>query len=247
MASRQSLQLVLFDLDDTLFDHQHSRRCALLALQKVYPRLAQVSIADLVAEHERQLRASYDAVLDGAVSLEANRLERFRRLFINYGSAMTPLEVEQAQRTFRRAYVAHRQAVPGVIPLLTYLKSRVKIGVVTNGLKAVQWEKLRACNLEDSVNFLLTSEEAGMKKPDRRIFVRALDIADAQPQVAVYIGDSWTSDVLGASSAGIRTIWLNRSSEPCPDPALTTELSAFEPLERAVQALHIEHGNALSR
>ena len=65
---QNALQLVLFDLDDTLFDHQYSRRCGLLVLQHAYPPLARIPIEDLVAEHERQLTASYDGVLDGTVS-----------------------------------------------------------------------------------------------------------------------------------------------------------------------------------
>ena len=235
---QNSLQLVLFDLDDTLFDHQHSRRCGLLTLQKLYAPLAQIPIADLVAEHEYQLTASYDSVLDGAMSLQANRLERFRRLFVSFGVTMSPPEVEQAMQRYRRAYEDHRQAVPGVIPFLMYLKSRLLVGVVTNGLTAIQQEKIRACNLEDCVDFLLTSEEAGMKKPDRRIFLRALDIAKVRHENTVFIGDSWTSDVLGAYRAGIRSIWLNRLPEPCPDPSLTTELMAFEPLDRVLEALY---------
>jgi FMN phosphatase YigB (HAD superfamily) len=75
---------------------------------------------------------------------------------------------------------------------------------VTNGLTATQQEKIKACNLEMCVDFLLTSEEAGMKKPDMRIFSRALDIAKTRRENTVVIGDSWTSDVLGAHRAGIK-------------------------------------------
>ena len=102
------LQLVLFDLDDTLFDHQHSRRCGLLALQHTYPPLACLPIADLVAEHERQLTASYDQVLDGTVSLAVNRLERLRRMFVHCGVAMPVAEVERAMHRYRCAYEAQR-------------------------------------------------------------------------------------------------------------------------------------------
>src|SRR5439155_9384347 len=125
-------QLVLFDLDDTLFDHQYSRRCGLRALQHAYPSLAGLPIEDLVAEHERQLTASYDQVLDGAVSLAANRLERFRRMFVNCGVAMPVADVERAMQHYRRAYEAHRRAVPGVMALLSHLQPRLRVGVVTN-------------------------------------------------------------------------------------------------------------------
>jgi FMN phosphatase YigB (HAD superfamily) len=50
--------------------------------------------------------------------------------------------------------------------------------------------------------------------------------------------------VLGAHQAGIRSIWLNRWHEPCPEASLTTELQAFEPLEHALQALYAERCTA---
>jgi HAD superfamily hydrolase (TIGR01549 family) len=234
---KNALQLALFDLDDTLFDHQHSRRCGLLALQHTYPLLAQIPLETLIAEHERQLTASYDRVLDGTESIQTNRLERFRLMFRHCGVEISGAEAERAMHEYRRAYEAHQHAVPGVLPLLAYLKPRVRLGVVTNGLRAVQQEKLAVCQLEGFVDFLLTSEEAGVKKPDPRLFHLALDRGNAHGETAVVIGDSWALDVLGAHHAGIRSIWLNRGQEPCPDARLTTELSAFEPLENALKAL----------
>ena len=231
------LQLVLFDLDDTLFDHQYSRRGGLLALQQAYPPLVCLPIEALVAEHERQLTASYDQVLDGALSLAANRLERFRHMFVNCGVAMPMAEVEQAMQRYRRAYEAQRRAVPGVVALLAHLHPRLRIGVVTNGLRAAQREKLIACQLAGFIDFLLTSEEAQVKKPDPRLFLLALEKAQTRPEAAVVVGDSWTLDVLGAHQAGIRSLWLNRGQEPCPDSRLTTELAAFEPLEHTLKAL----------
>ena len=235
---KNTLNLVLFDLDDTLFDHQHSQRYRLLALQKMVPSLAQIAIQDLIAEHERQLTMHYDSVLDGATSLRANRLERFREIFVRFGVEMNPLEIEEAVHCYRRAYVQNRQAVPGAIPLLTFLKSRLQIGVVTNGLTGIQQEKLRACGIENYIDFLLTSEAAGMKKPNPRIFIQALDMAQANRDDTIFIGDSWTSDIVGAHQAGIQSIWLNRTQKPCPDPSLTEELSAFEPLTHVLEALY---------
>ena len=234
---KNALRLVLFDLDDTLFDHQHSRRCGLLALQHTYPSLAQLPLEALVAEHERQLTASYDRVLDGTVSLQTNRLERFRHMFLHCGVEMPVAEAERAMQCYRRAYEAHRCAVPGVRPLLSHLKLRVRIGVVTNGLRAVQQEKLLVCKLEGLVDFLLTSEEAGVKKPDPRLFLRALDQGNARCEETVVIGDSWALDVVGAHHAGMRSLWLNRWQAPCPDARLTTELAAFEPLEHVLKTL----------
>ncbi len=51
----------------------------------------------------------------------------------------------------------------------------------------------------------------------------------------------WVAEIRGIRThhAGIRSIWLNRGQEPCPDARLSTELSAFEPLENALKALHV--------
>lgn len=234
---KPTLQLALFDLDDTLFDHQHSRRCGLLALQRTSPLLAQIPLETLIAEHERQLTTSYDRVLDGTVSIQTNRSARFRLMFQHCGVAMSGAEAEGATREYRRAYEAHQRAVPGVLPLLASLQPRMRLGVVTNGLRAVQQAKLVVCQLAGYVDFLLTSEEAGVKKPDPRLFHLALERGNARRETAVVIGDSWALDVLGAHHAGIRSLWLNRGQEPCPDARLTTKLSAFEALETVLKAL----------
>jgi HAD superfamily hydrolase (TIGR01549 family) len=141
-------------------------------------------------------------------------------------------------RHYRRAYEAHRRAVPGVVPLLAYLKPRLRIGVVTNGLVTAQQEKIVTCKLEGFIDFLLTSEEAKVKKPHPYIFQLALEKGKLQPENAVVVGDVWASDVLGAYQAGIRSIWLNWRQELCPDGRLTTELVAFEPLEPVLQAFY---------
>ena len=232
-------QLVLFDLDDTLFDHQNSRRCGLVALQKEYPPLANITLSELVAEHQYQIAASYNSALDGTTSLRQNRIERFRNLFVNCGIEIDSLEAERAVQRYRKVYETHRRAVPGVAALLQYLKDRTHIGVVTNGLTSTQKEKLQACDLDRFVDFLLTSEEAGIKKSDKRIFLQALDMARINREHAVFIGDSWALDIVGAHGVGIQSIWLNREQEKCPDAGLTNELTSFEPLERTLKALRM--------
>jgi putative hydrolase of the HAD superfamily len=182
---------------------------------------------------------SYDHVLDKTVSLHTNRLERFQAMFQQCGLDISVAEAEGALHAYRRAYEAHRRAVPGALPLLAYLRPRVRLGVVTNGLAAVQQEKLVACQLEGLVDFLLTSEEAGVKKPDPRLFHLALARGNACAQTAILIGDSWELDVLGARQAGIRSLWLNRKQHTCPDATLTTDISAFEPLENVAKALEV--------
>ena len=231
-------RLFLFDLDDTLFDSEHSHRIGLTGLQDTYRQLASIPLDDLYAEYERQLKATYDSVLEGRASLLDSRIERFRRLFLQFGVALQPAALAEVVKLYRDGYERSRRPVPGSVALLSCLKLRGRIGVLSNGLVQTQLEKVAVCGMERLVDFVLTSEEVGAKKPDKPIFLAALAKVGAAPQQAVFIGDSWGSDIVGAFGAGIRAVWFNRRQQVCPDQSIATELRAYEPLETAVRAIN---------
>lgn len=78
-------------------------------------------------------------------------------------------------------------------------------------------------DIQQALNFhnlktadVITSEEAHSYKPRKAIFELALRKAKLPPQEVLHVGDSITSDILGASSLGIPAIWLNRFEKPAP-------------------------------
>ena len=84
----------------------------------------------------------------------------------------------------------------------------------------------------------MVSEEAGVAKPDPRIFAIALERLGADPAEAVMIGDSWVNDIAGAAAAGVRSIWFNRSDlAPPADPLDIPELRALEPAAPVLAAI----------
>jgi 2-haloalkanoic acid dehalogenase type II len=68
----------------------------------------------------------------------------------------------------------------------------------------------------------VTSESARAYKPERAMFDDALALLRLGADEVVHVGDSFRSDVLGASRLGIRSVWVNRSGRAAPDPALPT-------------------------
>lgn len=64
---------------------------------------------------------------------------------------------------------------------------------------------------------IITSEQARCYKPNKGIFLYALEKAGCTPGEVVHIGDSISGDVECARSAGIKGIWLNREGRPAPD------------------------------
>jgi len=134
---------VLFDLDDTLFDHQYCSRSGLIALQARHAGLCSKPLADLQAEHLRLLNETHVQVMQGALLPLQARVERLRRLFAWCGEDVAEDVADEAAGIYRQAYEAARRAVPGSEPLLRALRARgVKIAIVTNNFVAEQQEKL---------------------------------------------------------------------------------------------------------
>lgn len=234
-----SIKAVFFDLDDTLFDHLHSTRQGLHAVCQAYSCFQQRSIDELFADYTRLLDEVHLRVLEGSLTLDEARRERFRRFFLLHAPEIEDLLIatEHAAILHRETYQASRQVVVGAVPLLKHLRGKVKVAIVTNNLVAEQVEKLRHLQMDHLIDELVTSEETGYIKPDPEIFRIALDRIACRAEEAVMIGDSWKSDVLGARSAGIRAIWLNRTGIACPNPELALEIHALEPLDEVVKLI----------
>lgn len=63
---------------------------------------------------------------------------------------------------------------------------------------------------------IFTSEDAKAYKPRRELFELALNQSGLSAEQVVHIGDSLSSDIQGASSVGIRAIWINRNGKETP-------------------------------
>jgi putative hydrolase of the HAD superfamily len=231
------LRAVLFDLDDTLFDHRQTSIVALDALCARYPELGRLPRAVLERENLRLVDELHAEVLAGVLSMDGARVVRFERLFALAGAPADRGTAEGAAACYRQSYLALRRPLPGAVPLLEALHGRVRIGVVSNNLLAEQRDKLRVCGLASFVDALVVSEEVGCLKPDPRIFLTALERLDCTAAEAVMVGDSWPVDVLGARAAGVRALWLNRSGLSAPDPGLAREIAQLEPLDAVLQLL----------
>jgi putative hydrolase of the HAD superfamily len=228
---------VLCDLDDTLFDHRHATRAALTELTEREPAFAGWPIDDLAGRHAELLERLHLDVLAGRTSVEAARIERFRRLLAAAGSGQAEAEAPRTAAAYRGAYERAWRAVPGARELLAACAGRgVPVVIVTNNGVAEQRQKLDRCGLARYARALVTSEQVGASKPAPRIFEAALAAAGVAAGEAVMFGDAWPTDVAGARAAGIRAVWFNRLAHASPD-ARVPELRALEPTASALDRL----------
>jgi len=99
-----------------------------------------------------------------------------------------------------------------VKPVLTDLRKRgLTLGLISNIDRDIS-PTLKGLGIPELLDVIITSLEAGATKPGPRIFQVALEKAGVSSEEAIYIGDQYQVDVLGARGAGMTGILLDRGN-----------------------------------
>ncbi len=91
----------------------------------------------------------------------------------------------------------------------------LRLGVVSNSDGRVE-EALAAAGLRRYFEVVIDSTLAGVEKPDPAIFRAALGALGVPPAQALYVGDLYEVDVIGAQAAGMPAVLLVPSGSPLP-------------------------------
>lgn len=225
------IKTVFFDLDDTLFDHQYSRRCGFAMIKSMHPALSLADIRDMELFHEQLIWSNFDRVLSGELPLADAISERICRVCSRFGYTLAPELISETVQRYDAAYQKNRRIISGGRDLLERLREEVQVGIITNGFCSLQREKIAFLEISPLLDFVVISEEIGYRKPDRRIFKTALTLAASEAAEAVYVGDSWNIDIVPASACGMKTVWLNRYGQPCPNPSVAREITSYQGLD----------------
>ena len=115
----------------------------------------------------------------------------------------TPRAVKEKWRdNHETEYLAGAIAVPGWVPV-----------VVSNGATRQQEASIRQTGLDRYLADWVISEEAGVSKPNPRIFSIAAERARMRLSGAWVVGDSPEADIGGASAVGLPSVWLHRGRQ----------------------------------
>jgi HAD superfamily hydrolase (TIGR01549 family) len=106
---------------------------------------------------------------------------------------------------------------PEAVKVIAELKHRgYRIALVSNMmlpgklLKA----KLQGANVLSHFDTITVSSDVGYIKPHPEIYVRTLESLRIRASDAVFIGDTYQQDIIGAKHVGLNAIWLNTRHEP---------------------------------
>jgi REG-2-like HAD superfamily hydrolase len=184
----------------------------------------------------KRVNEEYRSATADLVSSDAHEREAWRRFTLAVAEPFPELAARHAEWLPR--LIEHFDAaagwrpIPGAHELLAALRARGTIvGVVSNWHTALHGI-LAAHGLARHCDFVLTSAEAGRKKPHPEIFRTALTMAGLEAGRAAHVGDSLHDDAEGALAAGIAPFLL---APPTAAP-LDSRIVRVETLAELMQA-----------
>lgn len=207
------MKAVIFDLDDTLFDHTSSVAAALRAW---IPVVAGIELTDeLLAAWFVVERRNFDAWLAGRLTHQGQRRGRLQEFLPVLGQPVpsTDEELDEMFTGFLECYRQSWAAFPDARPALEVAQGNGwRIGVLTNGSTLQQNAKLTAIGLAELVDVVSTSEALGFSKPAREAYQLTCEALGPDPADTLMIGDNLDLDVLGARAAGLSAEHLDRAA-----------------------------------
>lgn len=218
MAAR-SVDLVLFDLDGTLVDHDGAAAAAVEQwLTGAGLARAENIAGQVLAWHEIAERhlPSYRA---GKLTFQGQRRARLREFLPLLGidaTAWPDHRLDEMFADYLAAYEAAWRCFPDVRPCLDNLSGITRVAALSNGDQDQQQDKVTRTGLGGYLEVVLTSGGLGVAKPHPEIFALACRELGVPPQHTVYVGDRLDVDALAATTAGLHGIWLARTSGNAP-------------------------------
>jgi FMN phosphatase YigB (HAD superfamily) len=204
------VKAAFFDVGDTLTEHWAPP-------EELRPTIRRHLVA---AFGERDW---FDRLIDADIEqLDGDRQETNRwyaEWFAAQGIA-PDMDVDQLRSTFAVPLDLVSTPVPGAADAVRWCKGKgLAVVLVTNTLSRGDAEVLRdwqRLGLADAIDGIVSSHDAGWRKPHRAMFDRALELAAVEPGDAFMVGDNPIADVRGAQALGIRAVFRRTAGYQLP-------------------------------
>jgi len=138
------------------------------------------------------------------------------------------LQILAKIREYKWEFKVYSDALP---VLKTLKKRRLILGLISNVAQDMEatYTKL---GLQPYLNFKVTSAEVGYDKPRPEIFLAALKKAKVKAGEALYVGDQYQIDIVGARGVGIKALLIDRNNyfpdiTDCPRLHSLTEIKEY--------------------
>jgi putative hydrolase of the HAD superfamily len=216
-----AIRAICFDLDNTLWEIEPvlNRAERILAdwLGRRYPRIRERFTPAQMFEVRSALLAEQPH--------QAHDLSFLRRETIARCAAEVGYKRDMAHEAFAVWHAARNQLEPyaEVVPELEKLKRRFRLATLSNGNA-----DLGVIGLAHHFEVIMSAGALGYAKPDPRAYVVLADALTLKPAEILFVGDEPHADVVGPRTAGMQTVWVNRTGVVWPDALPAADASVTD-------------------
>lgn len=205
---------IYFDLDNTLLDHSAAEAQALQEVYNSWPEFQAVSPAQWVAVYKEVNHRLWEQYQNGEIDRYILQESRFRDSMARLG--LSAARSEQIGKQYMLRYREFWGWLDGAMEAFQQIRKVFPVGIITNGFRETQQKKIEQLKLGSYCDAVIISEDVGHLKPHPKVFDVATEKAGVKREDILYVGDSYTSDILGGRNAGWKTAWytgLNMSEK----------------------------------
>lgn len=212
------IKTILIDLDDTLWATQQNNKEAIRELytEEGWSR-GYASFDAFYNRYYPNNEELWRQYRHGLISKSELTLQRFRHP-LELVKDFSDEEILELNDRFLDRTAQKSGLIEGAVELLDYLSTLYKLVIVSNGFVEVQHRKMESAGIIHYFEHVVLSEEVGVSKPNKEIFDHALALSHTRRSEAIYIGDSWDADIIGAQNARMTSIWYNPRGLPIEIP-----------------------------
>lgn len=201
---------VFFDLDHTLWDFDRNSE---LTFENIFNRShPTIEIKGFIEKYVPINQACWKLYQYDKITHEELRYNRLKHSFDALNYTISDNDIDSIAHEYIQLLPDNNHLFDGTFEVLDYLNQKYNLHIITNGFADVQYRKINNSKLTDYFDTITNSEMAGVKKPNPIIFEYALDLAKAQKEHSIMIGDSLDADVQGALNIGLDAIFFNESN-----------------------------------
>ncbi len=227
------IEFLFLDLDDTILDFRKAEK---LAIRKTLSSFGADVTDEVLNRYHLINKAHWEMLERGEITREEVLVQRFAVLFRELG---IQVDASACARAYEHNLSIGHYFLPGAEEAVDRLSKRYRLFLASNGTASVQKGRMTSANLYRFFEKVFVSQEIGHNKPSREYFDACFaQIPGFDPNKAMMVGDSLTSDILGGIRAGIRTCWVNPSHAPCrADIPADYEIEALSQLEALLDTI----------
>ena len=198
------IEFLFLDLDDTILDFHKAER---IAISKTIREFGVEPTEAVLQRYHVINKWHWEQLELGKLTRPEVLVNRFDMLFRELG---TTVDAAVCAKTYEKNLSIGHWFLPGAEETVDYLSKHYRLFLASNGTAVVQKGRMTSANLYRFFEQVFVSQEIGHNKPAKAYFEGCFArIPGFDPEKAMIVGDSLSSDIQGGINAGIKTVWVN--------------------------------------